>query len=68
LFEWKVTPEYINNNWTEEQLLLLFLSRAKRYKRQADTTKGDAPTEVKVVPEEELFERMGYKPEVVARS
>lgn len=29
--EWHVTPEYINNNWTEEEFLLMFQMRKERF-------------------------------------
>jgi len=34
LVEWHVTPEYINEHWTEEILQLLFVSRRKRFNAQ----------------------------------
>lgn len=33
--EWGVTPEYINNRWTEELLTLMFIKRTARIKRAA---------------------------------
>jgi len=33
LFEWKLTPEYINSQWTEEKLQLMFEARTKRLQR-----------------------------------
>lgn len=34
---WHVTPEYINDNWTEEQFLLLFKMRNRRIKHESGT-------------------------------
>jgi hypothetical protein len=31
LTEWGLTPEYVNENWTEELLHLMLKSRAKRF-------------------------------------
>jgi hypothetical protein len=31
---WHTTPEYINDNWTEEQFLLLFKMRNRRIKHE----------------------------------
>lgn len=33
--EWGLTPEYINRNWTEELLALMFQARLKRFERAA---------------------------------
>ena len=33
LFDWGLTPEYINQFWTEEKLQLMFESRTKRILR-----------------------------------
>lgn len=34
LYEWKLTPDYINDNWTEELLALMFVSRLKRLRHE----------------------------------
>lgn len=34
LYEWKLTPEWINDNWTEELLALMFISRLKRLRAE----------------------------------
>jgi hypothetical protein len=36
LTEWHLTPEYINNNWTEELLALMMTARIDRLKRKAN--------------------------------
>lgn len=46
--EWHVTPEYINENWTEELLTLMFMKRKVRIDKLLAATKrsvGAAPVE-----------------------
>jgi hypothetical protein len=33
LTEWGLTPEYLNETWTEELLHLMFVSRGRRFER-----------------------------------
>lgn len=64
--EWGVTPEYINNRWTEELLTLMFVKRTKRIRRIAnreDVPSAEAP--VNRVKDKELFQAIGIIPEVV---
>lgn len=39
---WHVTPEYINENWTEEQFLLLFRARNSRIKHESGVKTPEA--------------------------
>jgi hypothetical protein len=38
MHSWHVTPEYINDNWTEEQFLLLFRMRNRRMLHESGKT------------------------------
>jgi hypothetical protein len=62
MVEWRVTPEYINDNWTEELLLLMFEKRAVRLQKKAGTYQQQ---NYNMVPDIELFKMVGYTPEVV---
>lgn len=55
LSEWHVTPDYINRNWTEELLQLMFL---KREERLAAIANGGKSTKYR---DKNLFENMGQK-------
>jgi len=64
LREWGLTPEYINEYWTEELLVLMFISRARSIKRQRALIDGKTED---FVSDDELFRQMGIKQEVVGR-
>lgn len=67
--EWGVTPEYINNRWTEELLTLMFVKRTKRIKRttQKEISENGNVSEApkKKVKDTEMFAMLGIIPEVV---
>ena len=76
--EWNLTPEYIVNNWTDEELDLMTskLSERKQAIAQAATgaTQGDiepsrpqAQESNQVVTDTELFRQLGRKFEVKGR-
>jgi len=46
--EWHVTPEYVLNNWTEAELLLMFTKRNERRQRinQASEPKEKQPRRI----------------------
>jgi hypothetical protein len=71
LLDYGLTPEYVNRRWTEELLSLIFISRARRSKRQADMADGkydNLPLAgFELVSEAELFRQAGIQPEVVQR-
>lgn len=60
LIEWGVTPEYINENWTEELLSLLFEKRGQRIERILKNKLGRQK-----VSDQELFRRAGVTPKQV---
>lgn len=61
LTEWGLTPEYINEKWTEELLSLMFQKRNERIERwNAQSAGKAAPTpERRRVSDMELFQTMG---------
>jgi hypothetical protein len=57
LTEWGLTPEYVNENWTEELLHLMLKSRAKRFNRVVAETPKRAPG-VNRISSEALLNKM----------
>jgi hypothetical protein len=65
LYEWHLTPEYIDNKWTDEILMLMVQARGERLRKFADaqvptnTGKERPPSCPRVVSDVELFKSMG---------
>lgn len=58
MVEWHVTPDYIENNWTDELFNLMMeklVERKQRHLKEISKTSGN----VGKVPEVELFRRAG---------
>jgi hypothetical protein len=66
LVEWHVTPDEINENWTEELLTLMFLKREERLTRVPKQV--SAPTVDRSVSDVDLFKRMGVSVQQIGRS
>jgi hypothetical protein len=60
--DWGTTPEYLNENWTEELLLLLTIKRAERIRQRAEDAR---PPKDKRMTDVELFNAMGVAPTFV---
>jgi hypothetical protein len=60
LIEWHLTPEYINERWTEELLCLMFVKRRERLQRIAPSRMTEVGV-VKKIGNKEFFERHGIK-------
>lgn len=58
MVEWGITPEYINANWTEELLTLMFLKKRRRYERLAEA-RGEIQPKPRRVKDSQLFKEMG---------
>jgi len=41
LIEWRLTPEYIIDHWTDEKLLVMVEAMSDRVDRMAAATRGD---------------------------
>lgn len=52
MFEWHLTPEYINENWTSEELVLMVDKLVERKQRIHKP---------ETVPEEQFFKQAGIK-------
>ena len=63
--EWKLTPDYIVNNWTDELLELMVVSLGKRKKREFESVQGNASAlhnaNSRTVSDVELFRMAGGK-------
>ena len=56
LVEWHVTPEYINQNWTEEEFYCLLQGRNRRLLRSINKdVREKEETETRYVTAEEMF-------------
>ena len=55
--DWGITPEYINENWTDELFHLMFKARKERILRQQDSGKQPGSL-VNRVSSEELLAKM----------
>ena len=42
LIEWRLTPEYIIDNWTDEKLLVMVEAMSDRMERRAAAMRGDS--------------------------
>jgi hypothetical protein len=68
LVEWHLSPEYLNENWTEELLALMFQKRNERIERAQATTAGESTTArpsqpaSRRVTDTELLAQMGINP------
>jgi hypothetical protein len=60
LVEWGVTPEYINENWTEEELVVLFNARNRRLEAMLAKSKPQGEGK-RMVSDRELFRRAGVQ-------
>jgi hypothetical protein len=64
LSEWRLTPEYVLRNWTEEKLMLMLEKRSQRVERlqrlPAGSASDDSPPNrpANLVSDSELFGRI----------
>jgi hypothetical protein len=72
LAEWHLTPEYLLDNWTDEQFEAFWQSRNQRIlaanRAVSDAVRPDGnssqpPVGNRIVSDQELFEQMGMKPQ-----
>jgi hypothetical protein len=56
---WHISPEYINHNWTEELLLLMFDKLNENMRRAHAVVSPDSRGNYKQVTDRELFASMG---------
>jgi hypothetical protein len=57
--EWGITPEYILDNWTEAELLLMFQKRNERIQAANEAMRMSDEPEPRRVSAEELFSQFG---------
>jgi len=62
--DWHLTPEYIVNNWTDEELNLMIEKLSERYERQKPPDVAGLGTDTPV-SQETLFAEIGDKFKVV---
>jgi hypothetical protein len=60
LIDWHLTPEYINEHWTEELLCLMFVKRRERIERITPSQMTEV-SGVKKIGNKEFFERHRIK-------
>ena len=58
--EWRLAPDYIVNNWTDELFALMVNKLTERKKRETDAVQS-GNTDAQKVSDKELFGRMGVK-------
>ena len=65
--EWHVTPDYIVNNWTDEELELMCDKLVERKKQENELVQKSqsASPDDRVVTDTELFRQLGNKVKVV---
>ena len=66
MVEWRLTPEWILDNWTNEEFTLMVEKLAARKQREAEASKGDSKERAVTVSDKELFSRAGNKIKVVS--
>ena len=59
LAEWHLTPEWVLDNWTNEELTLMVEKLAQRKQRELEAIKGKSKGEVNRVSDQELFAQTG---------
>ena len=64
--EWHVTPDYIENHWTDEELNLMIESLVKRKEREKEVISGNG-SDKQIVSDKELFRQLGNKVKVTKR-
>jgi len=67
LAEWHITPEWVLDNWTNEELTLMVEKLAERKRRESDAYKGVSRESAKV-SDTELFNRASSQIKVTRRS
>ena len=65
--EWRLTPEYINENWTDEEFVLMIEKLNERKKREIEAfqPRGIGNETDTLVSDVELFKELGNKIEKV---
>ena len=58
MVEWHITPDYIVNNWTDEQFTLMCEKLTERKKRELDAMQGKKTS---TVSDKALLAKMGIK-------
>jgi len=66
LSEWHVTPDYIENHWTDEELNLMIESLVKRKEREKEVISGNG-SDKQIVSDKELFRQLGNKVKVTKK-
>jgi len=66
LSEWHVTPDYIENNWTDEERNLMIESLVKRKEREKKVISGNG-SDKQMVSDKELFRQLGNKVKVTKK-
>jgi len=61
-----LAPEYIINNWTDEEFALMCEKLAERKEREAKAWRGDRSSKASI-PDTELFKRMGSSVKVIKK-
>ncbi len=69
--EWHITPEYIVNNWTDEEMALMVEKLVERKQRInnaiTEAPSGSSLSGDRVVSDMELFRQMGKKVKVIKK-
>lgn len=66
--EWHLTPEWVLDNWTSEELALMVEKLAERKQREVEAIKGSSKGEVTRVSDEDLFAQASSNIKVVKRA
>jgi hypothetical protein len=61
LIEWRLTPEYINENWTDEEFTLMVEKLNGRKQREIDAMQSRGSETDTMVSDAELFKELGNK-------
>jgi hypothetical protein len=61
LIEWHLTPEYIIDNWTDEEFTLMIAKLNERKKREIDAVQSRGSETDTMVSDVELFKELGNK-------
>jgi hypothetical protein len=61
LTEWHITPEYINEQWTEELFELMFRKRNERLRKNRPQNKQQHEPEVPKITNDLFFQTHGLK-------
>lgn len=65
LAEWHLTPEWVLDNWTREELALMAEKLAERKHREIAAIKGGSKGEAVKVSDKDLFALVGSKIKVI---